>query len=231
MRRVLHLIVFGVAVILPATAQADGVELRAGAMFPSTGTATASDCQSGCNLFADLETLFGASKSGWVGATGGVEFSRRIVPGVELGVHIDGYDTRRHTHYASSQAPPDLRQTLDLSYVPIGVSVRLMPRRTRMGITPYVAAGPDIVVWQYKEHGGYYDFQNQAPFDDAYEASGVTPGLHVAAGVRVPLSYDVAFTTEVRYLWTSKVGMGGDFAAYDIQPGGVSATFGLRLHF
>jgi len=231
MRRVLHLIVFGVAAILPATALADGVELRAGAMFPGTGKATASDCQSGCNLFTDLDTLFGASKGGWAGATGGIEVSRRIAPGVEVGVHIDGYGTRRHTHYASPDAPRDLRQMLDLTYAPIGLSLRLMPPGAHAAITPYVAAGPDLVVWQYREHGGYFDFGAKEDFDAEYEASGVTPGLHVAAGVRVPLSYDFALTTEVRYLWTKKVAMGGDFEAYDIQPGGVSATFGLRLRF
>ena len=234
MRRVLHLIVFGVAAIVPSAALAGGIELRAGAMFPATGGANASDCQRGCNLFADLDELFGASKNGWVGGTAGFELSQRVAPGIELGVHMDGYSRTRHTHYASSEAPRDLRQTLELSYVPIGVSLRLMPSGRRMAVKPYVAVGPDLVLWQYKEHGGYYDFVTQEPFDDRFEASGATFGAHVAAGVRVPITYDFALTGEERYLGADKVHMdseNGDFGAYDIRPSGVSATVGLRLRF
>jgi hypothetical protein len=237
MRRALHLVVFGVAAILPSTALASSVELRAGAFFPITGKATPSDCLTGCNLFPDLNELYGAKTSGWSGATGGVEVSHRLAPGVELGVHMDGYSRRRHTHYASSEAPRDLRQTLELSYAPIGVSLRIMPPGPRMAIKPYVAAGPDVVLWEYKEHGGYYDFDNQESFDAEYRASGATWGLHAAAGVRVPISYDFALTAEVRYLWAGKVHMGGDFvndkdeSIYDIQPGGLSATLGLRMRF
>lgn len=228
MRRALHLIVFGVAALLPSTVLASSIELRAGAFFPSTGTATPSDCQSGCNLFRDLNQLFGANTGGWAGATGGFEFSQRLARGLELGVHMDGYSRRRNMHYVSSAAPGDLRQTLELSYAPIGVSLRLMPAGRHTVVKPYVAAGPDLVLWQYKEHGDYFDFG---------ESSGVTPGFHVAAGLLVPLSYDFAFTTEVRYLWAAKVHMDGDFvndngeSIYDIQPGGVSATVGLRMRF
>ena len=237
MRRALHLIVFGVAAALPSTALASSIELRAGVLFPNTGKATPSDCQTGCNLFADLNELFGASKGAWAGATGGVEFSQRLAPGIELGVHMDGYSRRRRTHYVSSAAPGDLRQTLELSYVPIGVSLRIMPPGPRMAIKPYLAAGPDLVLWEYKEHGGYFDFDNQESFDARYRASGATWGLHAAAGVRVPISYDFSLTGEVRYLWAGKVHMGGDFvnnqgqSVYDIQPGGLSATLGLRMRF
>jgi hypothetical protein len=234
MRRVIHLMVFGLAAILPSVAFADGLEVRAGAMFPVTGKATGTDCQSGCNLFADLDELFGATRSGWAGPVAGIEVSRRVSGNVELGIHIDGYGRKRYGHYRSDKAPRDLEQTLQLSYVPIGLSLRLLPAGAHAKVSPYLSAGPDIVIWQYQEHGDYFDFDTRKPFYDEFEAKGATPGLHVAAGLRLPITYDFALTSEVRYLWTAKVAMGGHdepYEPYDIQPGGVSATFGVMLRF
>jgi hypothetical protein len=238
MRRVIHLVICGAAVLLPAVASADGFEVRAGAFFPNTGKRTSADCKTGCNLFGDLEELFGvAKKDGWAGATGGIEFNKSVASTVELGLHIDGYSRRRWTHYVGNEVPRGLEQKMDYTFVPIGVSVRLIPTGKRSAVAPYVAAGIDMVIWDFREHGDFYDFTSGDVNHARLKASGVTPGLHVAAGVRVPLSYDFALTGEARYLWTSKVAMGGDFvngdgqSIYDIQPGGVSATLGLNMRF
>jgi hypothetical protein len=126
---------------------------------------------------------------------------------------------------------------MEYSFVPIGLSARLLPVAKRGQLAPYVAAGVDLVVWQFREHGDYFDFESRNPFFDRYRASGATSGLHVAAGLRIPLSYDFALTSEVRYLWTHKVTVGDDYldqegkGVYDIQPGGLSATLGLNLRF
>ena len=231
MRRVLGLVVMGASVLLPTAALADGLEVRLGAFFPTTGAATSATCQQGCNLFGDLNELFGASKDGWAGPTGGVEYARSVTPNVEFAVHADGYGRRRITWYASSEAPSDLEQELELVYAPIGVTVRLLPSGRDAAVVPYVAGGVDLVIWSYRERGDYYNFDTGRSFYDEFEASGTAPGVHAAVGVRLPISYDFSLTSEVRYLWTKKVAMGGDYAAYDIRPGGVSATIGVNLRF
>jgi hypothetical protein len=52
----------------------------------------------------------------------------------------------------------------------------------------------------------------------------------VAAGLRVPITYDLALTGEVRYQWAEQ-NMGGDFDQNRIDLSGPSGTLGLRLRF
>jgi hypothetical protein len=237
MRRACFLLAFALVAALPAAAFADGFEVRLGAFFPSTGAATDPDnCTTGCNIFQDTEALFGATKAGWTGPFGGIEYSRRVAPHVEIGLHIDGYGRKRETQYRDYTWQDDdspIRQTLQVSAVPIGLSVRLLPTKSRAGFVPYVTAGADIIIWDYREKGDFIDFGTPG-LDvnyDEFKSSGATPGLHVAAGFRAPISYDLSLTAEARYLFAKKTDMGGDFSAYSIDLSGASATVGLLVRF
>ncbi len=235
MRRLPFLLTLAFATALPAAAFADGLEIRFGAFFPTTGARTASDCSSQCNIFQDAETLFGASKSGWTAPYGGIEFGRQVSPYVEVGVHIDGFGRKRETAYRDYtwDDGSDIRQTLQVSAVPIGVSLRLFPAGTRGPVAPYVTVGGDAVIWDYRERGDFIDFDtpNLDINYDEFHSSGVAPAAHVAAGVRVPISYDFSVTAEARYLFVKKVDMEGDFQVYSIDLSGPSATVGLHLRF
>jgi hypothetical protein len=235
MRRLLFLLTLAFAVGLPAAAFADGVEIRFGAYFPTTGAKTASDCASECNIFQDTEELFGASKSGWTAPFGGVEYSRRVSPNIEVGLHVDGFGRKRETAYRDYtwDDRADITQTLQVSAVPIGVSLRMFPAGTGAAVSPYLTVGADVVIWNYRERGDFIDFDTPG-LDinyDEFSASGAAPGAHVAAGVRLPFSYDFSLTAEVRYLFVKKVDMGGDFQPYSIDLSGPSATLGFHLRF
>jgi opacity protein-like surface antigen len=245
MRRVLMTTLFGLAVtLISASSFADSVEARLGAFFPQGGRASQpsscldfGDSPTHCNLFLDLSELFGANRKGWEGVSGGIEYNRRLQDKLELGFHIDGYGRTRFTSYVNyTRDDPDqseIEQELRLSVIPIGLSVRLLPLGARRTLAPYVAVGADLVVWRYSEFGDIIDFDSTdwdvVPVDRS--ASGVAPGLHVAAGVRVPLSYDFALTAEVRYLKAKVQEMGQPFEVYEIDPSGASATFGVNLRF
>jgi hypothetical protein len=234
MRRVFFLLAVALAAGLPTAAFADGLEIRLGAFFPSTGAGTGESCQTECNIFEDANALFGATKSGWTGPFGGIEYSRRVSPHVELGLHIDGYGRRRDTSYVDYTWEDDdseIEQRLQVSAVPVGMSLRWFPTDTRRGIAPYLTVGADLVIWDYREEGDFIDFDTMDINSAEFQSSGVTPGLHVAAGFRAPLGYDFALTGEARYLLAKKADMGGDFRAYSIDLSGASATIGLLLRF
>jgi hypothetical protein len=234
MRRVFFLLAIALAAGLPTAAFADGLEVRVGAFFPGTGKATDENCQTECNIFQDAKALFGATKSGWTGPFGGIEYSRRVSPHVELGLHVDGYGRRRETSYVDYTWEDDdseIEQSLQVSAVPVGMSLRWFPTDTRRGIAPYLTVGADLVIWDYREEGDFIDFDTMDIGYDEFQSSGVTPGLHVAAGFRAPLGYDFALTGEARYLLAKKADMGGDFRVYSIDLSGASATIGLLLRF
>ena len=234
MRRVFFLLAIALATVLPTAALADGLEVRLGAFFPSTGAATAPDCEMQCNIFQDAAELFGATKSGWTGPFGGIEYSRRVSPHVELGLHVDGYGRKRNTSYVDytwDDNDAEIEQTLQVSAVPVGMSLRWFPTDSRRGIAPYLTVGADIVIWDYREKGDFIDFDTMDINYAEFRSSGATPALHAAAGFRAPLGYDFALTGEARYLFAKKADMGGDFRVYSIDLSGASATVGLLVRF
>jgi hypothetical protein len=243
LRRALGLAVLGLAAVAWSTpASADGFEVRMGAFFPRGGPGSQpSTCAddavdySHCNLFLDLDELFGATRKGWTAFAGGVEYNRTLSRNIEVAFHIDGFGRTRHTAYRDYEWSDggDIEQELRLSAVPIGVTLRLLPSTSRSTIAPYVAVGADVVAYEYMERGDLIDFSTD-DLDVYYEdrsISGAAPAMHVAAGVRLPLSYDLAATAEVRYLLARKVRMDYPFDVYDIDLSGASATVGILLRF
>jgi len=209
---------------LPASGLAGGIELRGGGFAPRAQS----------NLFDDDSELYNVDKKDWAGGTGGVEFSMKLAPNLEMGFSLDGYGRTLDTHYRNytRENNREIFQTLQLTVVPVGVSLRLVPTSRRARLAPYAAVGADLFFYRYEEYGDFIDFQSP-DFDivsDSFISEGVAPGFHVAGGLRVPFGHDFALTGEVRYQW-AKVDMQDDFRDFKIDLSGASVTLGVLLKF
>ena len=225
MRRAAAVVVLGVALAMPASARAGGLDIRIGGFQPHANS----------NLFDDDEVLYTIEKNDWRGFTGGAEFSSRIARNLEIGFHIDGYQRQRDTHYRDffrEEDGSEIRQKLKLDIVPVGVTVRLVPTNRRARIAPYIGAGADAFFWQYEEFGDFVDFDDPelAIIADSFRADGVATGFHVAGGLRLFVSDDFGVTGEVRYT-VAKGDMHDDFEGNRIDLGGFGATVGMHIRF
>jgi hypothetical protein len=231
-RRAKAVLTLGLLAALPATAGASSLELRIGAFFPRADS----------NLFRDDSSLYTVNKRDWQGVTGGAEFSFTPAEHVELGLHIDGYGRQVDTNYRDYLRPNgrEIQQSLKLTLVPIGATLRLFPADRYAALSPYVGIGPDLIYYKYEEFGDIIDFQSPGPGLDIVASDlisqGARPGFHVTAGVRFRLGHDFSVLGEGRYQW-AKATLGGDFRA---QPGqdalrldmsGISAVVGLSIRF
>jgi len=209
----------------PAPGWASGLEVRLGAFFPRAQS----------NLFDDTSELFTVEDEDWRGLSGGAEYSFGLAEHVEMALSIDGYSRERDTVYRDfvRENGSEIAQTLRLTIVPVGVSLRLLPTSRRQALTPYVTVGGDVFFYRYEEIGDFIDFFSD-DLDisaDSFESDGAIFGGHAAAGLRVPVGDDFAITGEVRYQFAPRKRMGDDFRNNEIDVSGVSATLGFRLRF
>jgi len=228
----------GLLAMTPAASWASGLELRLGAFFPRADS----------NLFRDDTELYtedlseclpticpGVEKHDWIGFYGGGEFSFNLAEHVEMGLSVDGYGRTLDTSYrdAVRDDGSEIRQSLHLEIVPIGVSLRFLPLDRRAPVSPYLTVGADLVYYKYEEYGEFIDFfDDSRPVGlDSFRSDDVAFGGHVALGVRVPLGHDFALTAEGRYLFAEKKQMDDDFYLNKIDLNGASATIGVRLRF
>lgn len=244
----------GVSLILllagAGRASAGGLDVRMGAFFPrARDCGIPSSVPSEYTLFMDVCELYVPEsrslddldwKSEFIGAYGGIEYNLVLDRYLELGFHTDWYHRSVDTSYREFTRPDDteIRQTLHLDIVPMGVTIRLIPTDKRRTVAPYVGAGVDAFYWRYEEYGDFIDFYDPdlAISGDFFHADGWDVGAHVVAGVRVYLNRDFAIVGEGRYQW-GKADMGGDFSPNEpglfnrLDLSGVSATVGLHVRF
>jgi hypothetical protein len=225
MRRVLAVLTLSVLAGLPSPAAAGGLDLRIGGFAPRADS----------NLFDDDSELYTVDKGDWRGIYGGIEYSFGVSEKMELGFHVDGYGRTVHTSYRDFVRPSgrEITQSLKFQSVPVGLTLRFVPRPGRGEVTPYIGLGADLVFWNYEEEGDFIDFEGDGfpVIADHFVSNGTAPGFHVTAGLRVPISYDFGIVGEVRYLW-AKSDMGDDFRAEnEIDLSGPSATLGVNIRF
>ncbi len=242
MRRVMAILALAAAASLaPREAAAGGIEVRLGAFLPRAEGSGLIGANATDSLFSTTSDLFGTTKSDWRGVTGGIEFAGEIAPSLELGFHVDGYSRTLDTSYREFVRPGEreIQQTLKLTYVPVGFTLRLIPGGRHARLRPYVGVGADLIFWNYEEFGDFIDFDSPdlEIVGDAFEADGVQPGFHATGGLRLGLTDDLSLTAEARYQWAPREVMGDDFAPR--APGlenrldfnGASFTAGLNLRF
>jgi opacity protein-like surface antigen len=229
-RRAIAVLSLGLLAALPATAGASSLELRIGGFWPRADS----------NLFRDDSDLYTVDKKDWAGVYGGAEFSFTPSDHVELGIHLDGYGRRVDTNYRDYTRPSggEILQSLKLTLVPLGATLRLFPIDRDATVSPYVGVGPDLVFYKYEEFGDFIDFADPELTirADDFVSDGMRPGFHVTGGLRVRVGHDFSILGEGRYQW-AKGTLGDDFSA---QPGqdalrldmsGFSAVVGLSIRF
>ena len=230
MRRIA--LALGVVMLGPGLASAGGLDLRLGGFFPSADS----------NLFHDDADLYGTSKSDFNGFAGGIEYSTKLASHLELGLHLDGYGKSVETSYRNYTWPDggEIRQDLDLSIVPLGMSLRVIPTGRNAKLAPYLAAGVDALFYEYKEHGDFIDFQDphRRVYGDEFRSDGVALGFHGAVGLRAYVSDDFAIVGEARYTYGKDdmnddfgIGAGPNGQGYEIDLSGFTATVGLHVRF
>ncbi|HEY3119959.1 MAG TPA: hypothetical protein VGL15_05005 [Vicinamibacteria bacterium] len=224
MRRWVGLLLATAFASAPVTAKAGTLDLRLGGFAPQTKS----------DLFDNEHILFTVEKRDWRGLTGGVQYAWRLAPHLELAAHLDGYGRTVHTNYRdfTGDGGREVRQSLKLSAVPLGLSLRLTPESRHTALFPYLAAGVDAIFWEYEEFGDFIDFEDPTLpiINDSFVSRGVAPGVHAAAGLRVRLTDDVGLVGEVRYQ-AAKANMGRDFRGFKLDLTGPSATLGVALNF
>ena len=229
MQRAMVVLTLAVVAAAPVSARAGGLDVHVGGYFPSGSS----------NLFSDDNQLYQhdghpVGKSDFNGVIGGFEYNARLVPNLEIGFGVDWYGRSLDTSYNSfvTSGGDEIRQTLRLEVVPVGVTIRIVPTSRRARVAPYLGVGADLVFWNYEEFGNFIDFQDptQPVAPDHFRSSGVTGGAHVEAGLRIYLNRDFALVAEGRYLW-AKTNMGDDFSQNRIDLGGASGTLGFRIRF
>lgn len=211
--------------------RASGLDVRLGAFFPRADS----------NLFTDAEELYGIDrKHDLTSFTGGIEYNAQLMDNVELGVSVDGYDKSLDTSYVryTHSNGDEIRQTLKLDIVPIGLTLRLVPTSRSVRIAPYLGVGADLFYWNWEAHGEFIDFGDpqHGIYSDHFRSDGWTGGFHVSGGLRFQVSHDFAVVTEGRYQW-AKTTMGGDYAPNgpglenEIDLSGWNATIGVHIRF
>ena len=226
MTRASAILLVGVALSLsiPATTSASGIELRVGGFAPRGDS----------DLFDDIDELYAVNENDFRGVTGGIEYSVGLGDHFELGFHLDGYGrtvTSSYRDFERADGSP-IFQDLRLNVVPLGATLRFLPAGRRARISPYVAAGADVVFYRYEEQGEFIDFfsDDLDISSDAFVSEGATPGFHAAAGLRVPIGDDFSLTGEVRYQ-QARTRMNDDFSENRLDLSGTSATVGVHLRF
>ena len=214
-----------------APSRAGALDLRLGAFFPHAHS----------NLFDDAAELFFLDpQKDFRGVMGGIEYSTRLADNVELGVSLDGFDRLRDTSYRDYTHPDggEIRQTLKLSIVPLGATLRFVPTGRRVAVAPYLGVGADLFYWRWHEYGDFIDFQDPSNpiVADSFRSDGWKAGFHVTGGVRFRVTHDFAVVAEGRYQ-RAKAKMGDDFAPNgpglenEIDLSGWSATVGVHIRF
>jgi len=218
-----------------ASAFAGELELRMGAFQPRADSL----------LFRDDNELYtpaggplggpGVEKSDWLSFTAGLEYSWRTAGHVEIGMHVDASNRRIDTFYRSYKRPSTngpIPQTLELTTVPLGGTVRLVSGRKHARFQVYAGLGADVVFWEYQEYGSFIDFGNDYEIVDydEFHSHGAAPAIHGVAGFRVGLTPDILLTAEGKYLKAAEQDMGEDFNnRMDVS--GASATLGIHVRF
>ncbi len=227
MRRTCVLVVCLLTLSWPLQADAGGFELRLGGYFPRANTGAEDD------LFRDLEELFGVRGSDWNAFSGGIEFNAELGPVLEAGIRVDWSSRTRQTSYLQyeDEDGQEVRQTLRLNVVPVRATLRLVPTGPNR-LAPYLAVGADLHYYRYEEWGDFIDFFDEGlPIgDDSFISHGTTFGWHVALGIRIPITYDIQLTAEVKQQWAETV-MNDDFFENRLDLTGTSATLGFRVRF
>lgn len=228
MRRALLPLAAALIVAVAAPAHAGNLDIRVGAFLPRADTGASND------LFRDDAELYTVGKSDWRDVVGGAQFNVKLARNVELGFSVDGYGQTLQTAYRDyeRESGRDIRQTLKLDIVPVGVELRLTPTSRRARVAPFVGIGGDLFYWKYEEFGEFIRFSDPGlpVIEDSFIAEGVAPGFHVSGGIRFAVTDDIGVVGQARYQWGT-ADMGDDFRGNKLDLTGATVTAGINIRF
>ena len=169
-------------------------------------------------LLVERTRTLALHETDWLGVLGGVEVAIKATGFLELGQHLDAKQA------VIDRAPDSVSNASSLlaETVVVGLTARLIPTRPGARFAPYLAAGPDLVVWRYEETVG-------GPAGER-KADGTALGFHAAAGLRVFLTHSVALSAEYRRQFAG-ADMKGDFVSRHLDLTGSMLTLGLTYRF
>src|SRR5260221_12484808 len=198
----------GLVAAPPAAGWASGLELRVGDFFPRAKS----------DLFDDDNQLYtadsrsnewtaiscpGVMKKDWIGVYGGAEYSFNVAPPLEMGISLDGYTREIPTSYRDSvrEDGSEISQTLKLTVVPLGVSLRALPADRYAPVQPYLTLGADVFFYKYEEFGAFIDFfsNNLDISSDSFKSDGAALAGTAAAGLRLTLGTVFALQPDARF--------------------------------
>jgi len=168
------------------------------------------------DLRAERSRTFALDRQDWLGVLGGVELAVRATSFLELGQHVDGLATG----VDGPKGGLGKGRSLFSDVVVAGLSARLFPTGPDARFTPYLATGPDLVFWRYKETISASE----------RKTNGTSAGFHLAGGVRVFVARNLAVSAEYRRQFAGD-DMKGDFAGEHLDLTGDLATLGLTYRF
>jgi opacity protein-like surface antigen len=237
MRRITAVVTFAVLAAWPRPSTAGNLDVRVGAFFPRATS----------DLFADDARLYLhdgqlLEKNDWIGWAGGLSYNSKVAKNFEIGVNLDGYSRTVDTSYraVTDNFGGEIRQRLEFDMLPLGLSFRLVPTRRSARFAPFVEVGPDVVFYEYKEHGDFLVDPNDTNcvtphgcdiVHDAFKSNGAAFGLHAGGGLRVRVSDDVSVVGQYRYYFVEDEHMGEDFQGFHLDLNGGMATFGVNIRF
>ena len=128
----------------------------------------------------------------------------------------------------------EIEQQMRLETIPITVHVRFMPFGSPGHVQPYVGAGLSLLNYHYSESGSFVDNDTLEVFTGTSSKRGITPGVMLLGGVRVPIKGDVyALGIEARYTFGNGdiTGTDTNFPADKIDLSGTDLNFSFMVRF
>ena len=146
----------------------------------------------------------------------GVSYTSRTVPSI-------------YTDFVDNDGR-EIEQDLKLRIAPITATIRLLPFGRSRAVQPYIGGGIGFFNYHYSEVGDFVNFETDTVFRDSFVASGTEPGPIILAGIRLPVTDQVAIGGEVRWQ-DAKADLSEEFLGPALDLGGIHYLGTIRIRF
>ena len=226
MRRMILVLVVGIAAASPAAAQ-QSFSFHLGGFSPRSADARVPD-----DVLVNNMSFLAFNIKDFNSASFGGEYLVGLGDKFEGGLGV-GFQTRTvPTVYLDfvNQNGREIEQDLKLRVVPFSATVRFLPLGHHDAVTPYIGAGAGVFAWRYSETGEFLATDSSI-FPATFVGSGTATGPVILGGLRAPISnWDLGF--EIRYQ-AAKGDLPADqgFSGRQIDLGGFTYAFTANVKF
>ena len=226
MRRMILVLVFGIAAASPAAAQ-QSLSFHLGGFSPRSA-----DARVPGDVLVNNLSFLAFNINDFNSVSIGGEYLVGLGDKFEGGLGV-GFQTRTvPTVYLDfvNQNGREIEQDLKLRVVPFSATIRFLPLGHHDAVTPYFGAGAGVFAWRYSETGEFLATDSSI-FPATFVGSGTTTGPVILGGLRAPISnWDLGF--EIRYQ-AAKGDLPADqgFSGRQIDLGGFTYAFTANVRF